>query len=162
MFTRTQSEHFRRKQKVLYLQARSKSALWLRPTYLYRARASQTMSKKRSRETTTVVSLLYNSKGIPQVVSTFSWIKSLVTFAWSNPPVSLDSYSALDGIRQSFELVASDGKSSTEDSSLITSNTLRLIYEIRTLNNMFHSDLKMSMIYQKQESSSEETNYDRF
>lgn len=46
-----------------YLQAKTKSALWLGPTYLYSDRASQTISRKFSRRMNADVRLLYNSKG---------------------------------------------------------------------------------------------------
>uniref|UniRef100_A0A0A9FEA2 Uncharacterized protein n=1 Tax=Arundo donax TaxID=35708 RepID=A0A0A9FEA2_ARUDO len=64
----------------LILQARSKSAFWLGPTYLYKERASHTTLKNSSLEVTTVVWFLYNSNGmLLLLLSKVSGFSSLVS-----------------------------------------------------------------------------------
>lgn len=118
-----------RRERIIYLQAISKSALWLGPTYLYCSRATQMTSKKRFLETTAVVSLLYDSKGIPLLLSTRSPTDWFVILAWAEPLVISCSISSLDGVIPKSELVASGGK--LPSVHLITSNTLLLICKIK-------------------------------
>lgn len=49
---------------IIYLQANTKSALWLGDTYLYSAKALQETSRKVFLLTIAVVRLLYKSKGL--------------------------------------------------------------------------------------------------
>lgn len=91
--------------KKMNLQARTKSARWLGPKYLYWVRASQTTSKNFSLRMTIVVRLLYNSKFTELPVSI---------------PFSDDKICRIELMEPSF-------RSSIDSTILMNSNTLRLI-----------------------------------
>jgi len=110
------------KSEEIYLHARIKSALWSRPTYLYSASASHTTSTNISRETTTVVRLLYISNGLLLFLSTSPATTKQLSFSTQvEPPTSL----ANSG---SFPF---SGEVLQDPSLLINSKTLRLICQQR-------------------------------
>lgn len=98
--------------KTSYLHAKTKSALWFGPTYLYSARASQTTSKKVSRLTTTVVRVLYISNGT-------------LLLLWSFPETVF--LEASDLLGETFS-IPSGSKASHELTFLINSKTRWLIW----------------------------------
>ena len=115
-----------------YLQASTKSALWLGPTYLYSARASQTISRNVSLRTNAVVRLLYNSNGILLLWQSFpksKWLpksvlsRQIAAAAWP----SLFTTFPLEAWRPD-KTIASGCKPSIELPFLVSSNTLWLIW----------------------------------
>ncbi|BAS81609.1 Os02g0819450 [Oryza sativa Japonica Group] len=97
----------------LILQARRKSAFWFGPTYLYEERASHTTLRNFSLETTMVVWVLYNSKGmLLRVASKILGFSISTSFTREGAFSSLSAVSDLDA---------------SKNSLLITLNTLLLI-----------------------------------
>lgn len=115
----------------IYLQAKTKSALWLGPTYLYSARASQTTSRKIFLLTNTVVRLLYVSKGLLLLQPSVSRTNLFPLFALLREGSASEFFSF-----RGYTFRASNPDSARGDeteaypnlSLLISSNTLWLIW----------------------------------
>lgn len=120
----------KRYKMLIYLHAKIKSALWLGPTYLYSARASQTTSRKLSLLTTIVIRLLFNWNGTLLVLPSFPASKWLPTSVLSKQPVVRQPSTFAEPTEASNldMLVSSGSKASLGISLLIISNTLRLIW----------------------------------
>lgn len=105
-----------------YLHANTRSALWLGPTYLYSAKASQTTFRKISLITTTVVRLLYNSNGTLLLLSSFPETNCLPSSVLSKQVPLRKAYSF-----SVCPIEASEPDFSCPSRILINSNTLWLI-----------------------------------
>lgn len=113
-------KHDWKEKKRIYLHARTRSALWLGPTYLYAESASHTTFKKVSLATTRVVNLLYSSNGIERIAPAPT---SIDRWNSSSPLSGSCDFSKPPELDNVFPREHNPAKLSL----LIISNTLRLI-----------------------------------